>query len=100
MVIVAQLVGGLPVAVAMALIAWGVLLTLLMQPLSQKLALLNLVVYAVLVGFTIASQAHAAQQGVHGRLNLLTLVDHLLAVALLVALVEYTLRRTLAHWGE
>ena len=93
-VVVAQLVVGVPVAAAMTLIGWGALLTILAATRVGVLALVNLVVYALLVSFTIASQTHAAQNGVEGKLGLLTLTDNVLAGVLLIGLVWYTLHRT------
>jgi hypothetical protein len=86
----AQFVGGVPVAAAMALVGWGVLLTVR----TEALALANLLVYGVLVSFTIASQTHAAQQSVLGRLSVLTAADHVAAILLLVALTLAAVQRT------
>ncbi len=95
-VMAAQLAGGIPVAAAMALIGWGALLTVL----TEALALVNLIVYAVLVGFTIASQTHAAQNSAAGQLSLLTTTDHVAAVLLLAGLTWYALRCALHSTGD
>lgn len=95
-VIAAQVTGGVPVAAAMALIGWGVLLTVH----AEALALANLVVYAVLVSFTIASQTHAAQNSAAGQLSLLTAVDHVAATLLLAGLTWFALRRALQPSGD
>ena len=99
-VLAAQAVGGVPVAAAMALIGWGASLTLLRRTRNNTPVLVNLVVYAVLVSFTIASQAHAAQTNSGGELGLLTLTDHLLAGVLLIGLAWYALHRALSGFDH
>jgi hypothetical protein len=87
-VVVAQLIAGVPIAAAIVLIGWGALLSIASGP----MALLNLPVYGCLGSFAIASQTHAA---LGGRLSLLLLVDHALAMVLLVGLTIHTVRRLL-----
>ena len=95
-VLVAQMMGSVPVAAAMALIGWGASLTLLKGTRTSALNLVNLVVYVLLVSFTIASQSHAATN-IEGNLGLLTLTDHVLAAVLMISLVWYALHRASNH---
>lgn len=90
--LVAQWVDGVPVATGVALIGWGAMLALSMP----ALALANMLVYAVLVGYTIGSQSHAAAQSLTGHVTRLTSIDHLVALMLVAGLTWVTLRRTLA----
>ena len=90
-VLAAQFSVSMPVATAMALIGWGALLTVH----AEALELVNLVIYGVLVSFTIASQTHAAQNSASGQLSLLTTADHVAAVLLLAGLTWYALCRAL-----
>ena len=94
-VAVAQWKAGAPVATAIALIAGGVLLTTLARTDGNLLSLLNLGVYGLLVGFTIASQTHAALHGETYRVSLLLLADHVIAIVLLVGLTMRTAYRVL-----
>gem|GEM_PF-6235133 len=82
-----------PVATAIALIAGGVVLTTLARTNGDLLSLLNLGVYGLLVGFTIASQTHAALHGETYRVSLLLLADHVIAIVLLVGLTMRTAYR-------
>jgi hypothetical protein len=92
-VVAAHLVAGVPIAAATVLIGWGTLLTVASRPHGGPLAMLNLPVYGCLGSFAIASQTHAALGSNVGRLPLL--VDHALALVLLVGLTIDTARRLL-----
>ena len=94
-VVAAHLVAGVPIAAATVLIGWGALLTVATRPHGGQLAMLNLPVYGCLGSFAIASQTLAALGSDVGRLSLPLLVDHALALVLLVGLTIDTARRLL-----
>jgi hypothetical protein len=91
-VAVAQWQAGVPIAAAIVLIGWGALLSIASGPRSGSLGLLNLPVYGCLGSFAIASQTHAALNSDVGQLSLLLLVDHTLAMVLIVGLTIHTVR--------
>ncbi len=88
----AQWQTGVPIAAAIVLIGWGALLSIASGPRTGSLGLLNLPVYGCLGSFAIASQTHAALNGDVGQLSLLLLVDHTLAMVLIVGLTIHTVR--------
>lgn len=94
-VAMAHWMGGAPIAAAIVLIGWGALLSVLSRPRSELLGLMNLPVYGILVSIAIASQTHAALHSDAGQVGLLLLVDHTLAMVLLVGLTLHTVRRLL-----
>ena len=94
-VAVAQWQAGVPIAAAIVLIGWGALLSIASGLRSGSLGLLNLPVYGCLGSFAIASQTHAALNSDVGQLSLLLLVDHTLAMVLIVGLTIHTVRRLL-----
>lgn len=89
----AQLVEGIPIAAAMAVVAWGAVQLAGARPNGGPLAAVNVAIYVALVGFAIASQLHATQNR-GGEVGLLTLADHALAIVLLVALVLHVSKGT------
>ena len=84
--LLAQYVGGVPIASALAVVAWGAVQLASSRPNRRALVAVNTAIYVSLVGFAIASQTHAAQSQ-HDSMGLLTLADHALAIVLLVGLV-------------
>jgi hypothetical protein len=94
-VVVAQFEAGVPIAAAIVLVGWGALDNIASRPRSGGLALLNLPVYGCLGSFAIASQTHAALGSNVDRLSLLLMVDHALAIVLLVGLTIHTVQRAL-----
>ncbi len=93
-ILAAQIWPLVPIAAALALIGWGATLSLL-ENLNvyrrEYLAVLNLVVYVLLVGLAIGAQTHAAQASATAKLNPLLWTDHVLATILLASLVGFVL---------
>ena len=94
----AQVAEGVPIATAMAMVAWGAV-QLAMAKNGAKLAVVNLAIYVLIVGFAIASQTDLAQRSESG-MGLKTLCDHALAMVLLVGLSINTLSRTVAQLSD
>ena len=94
-VITAQLRAGVPIAAAIVIIGWGASLSIESRERCGSLSLLNLPVYGCLGIFAIASQTHTALGGEVGKISLLLLVDHALALVLLVGLTLHTASRLL-----
>ena len=92
-VVLAQWKAGVPLAAAIVLIGWGALLSILSRQRSGMLGLLNLPVYVSLGSFAIASQTNGALRSDDGQVSLLLLVDHTLAIVLIVGLTLHTVRR-------
>ncbi len=82
----AQLVESIPIASAMAIVAWGAIQLADSRDNGGPLIAVNVTIYVALVGFAIASQTHSAQSQ-DGGVGLMLLADHALAIVLLVALV-------------
>ena len=95
----AQMVEGIPVATSMSLVAWGAVRLAMARPHGGKLAVVNLAIYVLLVGFAIASQLHSVQHS-EKRMSLLMLADHALAIVLLIGLAVDTLSRTVAQLSD
>jgi len=92
-VALAQLAAGVPIAAAIVIIGWGTFLSTASRPHGNLLGLLNLPVYVCLGSLAIASQADAAIDQGAGQVSLILLVDHALAIVLLVGLTIHTVRR-------
>ena len=93
---IAQLSAGVPIAAAIVIIGWGTFLSVACRPHGSLLGLFNLPVYVCLGSLAIASQSHAAIDQGPGQVSLMLLVDHALAIVLLVGLTIHTVRR-LSH---
>ncbi len=91
-VLTAQVVPAVPIAAAIALVGWGAQLTLFSSRHNSLLGLVNLPVYATLVSFAVASQIHAELDADLGKVPLHLVIDHALAVLLLVGLTLHTTR--------
>jgi hypothetical protein len=75
-VLAAQLFVGIPIAAAMALIAWGSMLTLRERHMNEVVLVLNFAMYAGIVALGIAAQLNL-------RYDSVTLCDSVLALAIL-----------------
>lgn len=86
----AQLTERVPVASAIALIAWGVMQMLQARSAGSLTMAVNFVVYAMLVALAIASQLHATIVVHNEKVTLPLLLDLALAITLLAALLIST----------
>ena len=98
--LLAQVIDAIPIATAMSLVAWGAVLLAMARSAGGRLAVANLAIYVLLVGFAIASQTHAAQDGSDGYVSLLLLTDHALAIVLLIGLSIQTFSHTVARLSD
>lgn len=83
----AQFFERVPLASAIAMIAWGVLQLLQAKGAAALTVAIHFVVYTMLIAFTIASQSHAALTAHEGKMTLPLLLDQALAITLLVGLL-------------
>ena len=83
----AQMIEDVPVAAAIAVIALGILQHLQAKESGSMLVAVNFVVYAALVALAVASQTHATLSTPGANVGLPLLVDHALAITLLVAVL-------------
>ena len=87
LIVLAQLFDGVPVAAAIAVIAWGALQLLQSRDAGSLAVAVNFVIYAMLVAGAIGSQTHATMTINGGKMTLPVLMDQALAITLLVALL-------------
>ena len=87
LILAAQVFERVPVASAIAVIAWGALQMLRDRGAGSMTIAMNFVIYAMLVAFTIASRTHAAVIVRNETVTLALLTDQALAITLLVALL-------------
>ena len=90
LIVAAQFWTALPVVTAIALIGRGALLTLQSRPRSARqdtLAVVNLSVYSTLVCLAIVAQSNAVLQDSLASISLGMLLDHAVAIVLLLGLV-------------
>lgn len=96
LVIAWQFLPMLPIVTAMALVGRGVILTLQARPRTMRtdsLMLINLCVYASLVCLAIVAQSKQVLQTAGTNVSLSMLLDHSLAIVLLLGLVYEVLSR-------
>lgn len=80
----------LPIVTAIALIGRGAIITLQAPPRTSRqdsLVVLNLSVYGTLVCLAIAAQSNAVLQATATRVNLGMLLDHSVAIVILLGLI-------------
>ncbi len=85
-----QFWAGLPVVTAIALVGRGAIQTLRSRPRTGRqdsLMVLNLSVYGLLASFAIVAQSNGVMQASAARASLGMLLDHAVAIVLLVGLV-------------
>jgi hypothetical protein len=75
-ILASQLFAGIPIAAAMALIAWGSMLTLRERHMHELVFILNFAMYAGIVALAIAAQLNL-------RYDAVTLCDAILALTIL-----------------
>ena len=90
LILAAQFLASLPVVTAMALVGRGAMLTLQTRPRTARqdsLVLVNLSIYGLLVSLAIVAQSNAVIQESTAQVPLGMLLDHSLAIVLMLGLV-------------
>ena len=96
LIVCGQFYRELPIVTAMAVVAWGALLTLYERPRTSRqdvLSILNLVIYGSLICLAIIAQSQFVLKHANGRVHPIMLLDHAAAIVFLMGLSIQVMRR-------
>ena len=96
LVICGQFYRDFPIVTAMAIVAWGAILTLYERPRTSRqdiLSILNLVIYSSLVCLAIVAQSQHVLRHASGQVHPIMLLDHAAAIVVLLGLCVQVTRR-------